>query len=381
MPSAVFPDLHAFTAADTLMITGATGFLGGAIAAQLLEADTPARLLLLVRAENAALGLRRLRESLAKFELGEALLHKITEDNVLCGDLMQVARFAQDPRLDQVTYVVNSAGVTSFGRNPNIRVVNVDGTMELVRRIAAMPKLRRFVHISTAMICGSRPPAVVHEDLFPQADSEHFVPYTESKAEAERLIMEEMRGKPFAIVRPTIIVGHTRLGCKPSHSIFWAFRMGDALRVTTAGVDGRIDVVPVDYAARAVLHLLGRPKLKHHLYHVGSGSESSSSFGEIDQAFCHAQGRAGGDFHEVSVEEAIARKEEYPGLFGRCSKRFMAGAVKLYGTFASLNTVFDIHRLRDEGAPPPPRFVDYLAVCVLTSLHMSIAEQAMTDFM
>ena len=379
-PAPGFPDLSAITAADTIWITGATGFLGGAIAAELLQRNTPATLLFLVRADSPEQGLARLRGALHKFELDESLLARLSTRNVVCGDLMNVAKFADDARLNAVTFVVNSAGVTSFGRNPNIRAVNVEGTLELVHRIAALPKLRRFIHISTAMICGTQPPKVVREDEFPQADLQHFVPYTESKADAESLISEVMAGRPFAIVRPTIIVGHTRLGCAPSHSIFWAFRMGDALRMTTTGIHGHIDIVPVDYAANAVLHLMVKPTLAHPLYHVGSGQDGSSTFAEIDAAFCREQGRPSGDYREATVEQAMARKDEYPALFGPCNKRFMQGAVKLYGRFASLNTVFDITRLRAEGTPPPPRFADYIALCLRSSQHISIADQAMTDF-
>jgi nucleoside-diphosphate-sugar epimerase len=375
-----FPNLNAITASDTIFITGATGFLGGAISAELLLHHTPAHLLFLVRSKTQQEGLDRLHLKLSKFGLSTTLLTQITTENVICGDLVDVSKFANDPRLAKVTFVVNSAGVTSFGKNPNIKAVNVDGTLELVRCIAKMPNLRRFIHVSTAMICGVQPPKVVQEDQFPQDDLRHFVPYTESKAEGELLISEVMRGLPFAIVRPTIIVGHTKLGCGPSHSIFWAFRMGDALRLTTAGIDGRIDIVPVDYVASAILHLMAKPTLKNHLYHIGSGLEHSSTFGEIDKAFCSALGRTSSDFHEATVEEAMARKNEYPALFGQCNKRFMQGAVKLYGSFASLNTVFEITRLRSEGAPPPPKFSEYIDKCLNTSSDMTISEQAMTDF-
>jgi nucleoside-diphosphate-sugar epimerase len=351
------------------------------MAAELLQTSTPANLLFLVRATSPEIGLQRVRDAITKFNLNDTLLNSLSIENIICGDLMDVPQFANDPRLDAVTFVVNSAGMTSFGRNPNVSKINVDGTLKLIHRVAAMPKLRRLIHISTAMICGTNPPDVVSEDLFPQKHSEHFVPYTESKAEAERQIREVMKELPFAIVRPTIIVGHTKLGCAPSNSIFWAFRMGDALRMTTASLEDRIDVVPVDYVASAVLHLLARPELKHTIYHVGSGAASSNNFSEIDHAFCRALDRQPGDYRAATVEEALARKEEYQELFGNCSKRFMQGAVKLYGNFAALNAVFDISRLQKEGAPAPPRFADYLGVCSLTSIHISIAEQAMTDFL
>ncbi len=375
-----FPDLSAVTAEDMIFLTGVTGFLGGAMAAELMQCNSPAKMLFLIRADSPEQGLERLRKSLGKFDLDREMLARLTERNVICGDLMDVAAFAADSRLEDVTYAVNCAGVTSFGRSPNIRVINVQGTLALAKRVASITKLRRFIHVSTAMICGSQPPRIVSEDGLTHEHSQHFVPYTESKAEAETLLMEIMRNRPFVIVRPTIIVGHTKLGCQPSHSIFWAFRMGHVLRATTAGPEGLIDVVPVDYAAQAILHLMAKPVLGHALYHVGSGRDRSSTFAQIDEAFCRVLGRPAGDLRLTAINEIMARKDEYPALFGPCNKRFMQGAVKLYGNFASLNTVFDITRLQSEGAELPPRFADYIGVCVNSARHMTIADQALTDF-
>lgn len=376
-----FPALGNIRADDKIFLTGATGFLGGSIATDLLNAGCPATLLFLVRARTSEDGLVRVRESLAKFRVSQEILSSLTTDNVICGDLTSVAAFSEDPRLDTVSYVINCAGMTSFGKTPNIRSINVDGTLELVRRIGRMFALRRFIHVSTAMICGSRPPHLVHEDYLPDSSDHHLVPYTASKSDAERLIHKAMAGKPYAIVRPTIIVGHTRLGCEPSGSIFWAFRMGDALNATVAGPKGRIDVVPVDYVSAAILHLLAKQDLSHIVYHIGSGENRSCNFKEISDAFGKVIGTEGKEIEHMSVEEACKRKDEYPELFGPCNKRFMQGAVRIYGGFASLDSVFDISRLVAEGAPLPPKFSSYLEVCALSSAHMTIAEQCMTDFL
>jgi hypothetical protein len=33
-----------------------------------------------------------------------------------------------------------------------------------------------------------------------------------------------MQDQPLIVARPSIVVGHTRLGCRPSASIFWYYR-------------------------------------------------------------------------------------------------------------------------------------------------------------
>ena len=380
-PSGSFPDLSAITAADHFLVTGVTGFLGGAVVAELLATHGSGNLLLLVRAASPAEGLERVRRSLERFEVPASKLEKLTEANILCGDLANVAVFAGDRRLDAVTHVINSAGITSFGKDPDVWRVNVDGTLDFARRIKQLTGLKRFVHISTAMICGDKPPSVVEEDVSLSISGQHLVPYTESKAEAERRLTKEMAGLPFVIVRPTIIAGHTRLGCRPSGSIFWAFRMSHALRMTTSPLNGMIDVVPVDYAARAVLHLAAARQLKHSVYHVGSGPAHSATFAEIDAAFVKADGGArSGEFHSGTVEDALSRKANFQDIFGQCNRRFMQMAIRLYGGFAALNATFDNSRLIKEGAPPPPKFSDYLGVCLETCQEISIYAQAMIDF-
>jgi nucleoside-diphosphate-sugar epimerase len=376
-----FPNLAAVTPADHFLVTGVTGFLGGTVVAELLTAPFSGRLLLMVRASSPEEGLERARRSLERFEVPRALLAKLTVANILCGDLANVAAFERDPRLDAVTHVVNCAGITSFGKDPDVWRVNVDGTLAFAHRLKRATGLKRFVHISTAMICGDKPPSVVEEDVSLGINGQHLVPYTESKAEAERRLLKEMAGVPFVIVRPTIIAGHTRLGCRPSGSIFWAFRMSHALRMTTSPLDGKIDVVPVDYAARAVLHLAAAKELRHNIYHVGSGPSYSSTFAEIDAAFVKADGGArSGVFHSGSIEEALKLKDSFQQIFGQCNRRFMQVAIRLYGGFAALDATFDNSRLLKEGAPPPPKFSDYLGVCLDTCKDVGIYSQAMIDF-
>lgn len=61
---------------------------------------------------------------------------------------------------------------------------------------------------------------------------------------------------PLLIARPSIIVGHTRLGYLPSTSIFWVFRMGLMLQKFMCSLDDRIDVISIDYCTDAFDSLL-----------------------------------------------------------------------------------------------------------------------------
>ena len=292
--------------------------------------------------------------------------------------------------------MVHCAALTSFGANTRVFSTNVDGTLRFVHHLRQVATIERFLHVSTAMICGDQPERLVQEDKYPHARVNHLVNYTESKAEAERLLRLTLPGFPLIVVRPTIIVGHTRLGCSPSGSIYWTFRMADALGMITCDSDARMDVIPVDYAAAALRLLLLKPQLLNSTYHISAGEESCCTWREIAAAFSATRVESrqlavagGGDepagpgdatYRTVAFEEIAARRPEFDTIFGPCNKKFMLAAASLYAGFAELDTVFDPSRLRAEGMPAPSRFADYLHVCERTSARHTIADQGTVDF-
>lgn len=103
-----------------LLLTGATGFLGGAVLEKLLLASSDFNYLLLVRANTPEQGLMRIRENLEKFYLPNELINKININHVLLGDLAEPDSFINDVRIDDVTHVINCAAIASFGNNPLI---------------------------------------------------------------------------------------------------------------------------------------------------------------------------------------------------------------------------------------------------------------------
>ena len=379
----------------TILVTGATGFLGGALAAELLATEDWENVLLLVRAEDASHAYQRVVRSLARFTSDLELLGRLKPEQVLAGDFTQPGPFIEDNRFSGIKRVVHCAALTSFGANTRVFSTNVDGTLRFVHHLRQVAAIERFLHVSTAMICGDQPGRLVREDEYPRPRVKHLVNYTESKAEAERLLRLTLPGFPLVVVRPSIIVGHTRLGCAPSGSIYWTFRMADALGMITCGPEARIDVIPVDYAVGALRLLLLKPKLLNTAYHIAAGEESCCTWREIAAAFAATRvgaerlAMAGGGgtvesrqtgYRTVAFAEIAARRPEFDVIFGRCNKKFMLAAAGLYAGFAELDTVFDSSRLRQEGMPAAPRFTDFLHVCERTSAAQTIADQGMIDF-
>lgn len=366
--------------ASTVLITGGTGFIGSAVAVELLRMPHTLRPLFLVRAPDRRAGLQRLRQRVALMDPEPAVLARLSEDMIVCGDLAGFPALCDDPRLQRATHVLHAAALASFAWHPEIARVNVDATLEFARAAAKLPAVRRFIYVGTAMISGDTRNREVHEDEFPVAVRQ-FVPYTRSKAETERRLPEALAGLPLHIVRPSIVVGHTRLGCLPSPSIFWIFRMIHAAARTPFPPGHRIDVIPVDYCARALTHLLLKTGLAHGRYHVSAGRAASCSFAEIERCYAalDPNGRAG-ELTEFPIERLSELEPSFPAWFGPCNTRQMSSAARLYRNFAGLNVTFDNRRLLAEGMEPPPRFTDYLEACVRSRPGESIAEQMRTDF-
>src|SRR5215468_3591184 len=135
----------------TILVTGATGFVGGAVAAQLLQHPAVGGVLLLVRGATAGAARERARRSLARF--GDPISERAWQRcEVLAGDLTEPATLT-DPRLERVTHVLHAAGATSLRSVRRVRETNIAGTLALARRMRQAPRLVRFLHVGTAYIC------------------------------------------------------------------------------------------------------------------------------------------------------------------------------------------------------------------------------------
>ena len=376
-----YPDWSVVHFSPTLLVTGATGFIGGALAARLIHTDRWNDCLFLVRAEHREDGLARIAHVLRRQGVDEDLLDRLHLEQILCGDLTTVAQWKDDSRLPSIRDVVSSAAVASFGNHPSIWPTNVDGVLAMAHALQERCKLRRFLHIGTAMACGHQAPIPVPEGYDAGEETDHFLQYTQSKHEAERRLRTELPDLPLVVARPSIVVGHSQLGCAPSGSIFWVFRMARALRAFPCELDQKIDVVPVDYCAEALHMLLEKPHLQYDSYHITAGETRACSFGEIDEAIARDTGQS--PMHDYQVKEfgeLVQMQDRFKELLGPCNKRIVLRAIRAYGNFAALGMVFDNRRLLEEGIKLPTPLTAYAGHCETTSVGIPIAEQMHFDY-
>lgn len=367
-------------ARTTTLITGATGFIGGACTIAALESGQATDLLFLVRAESQDAGLSRVLQSLSRFEPAPELLAQFSSKQIILGDFADVDQFGDDPRLDHVTHVLNCAAVASFGDHPGIWPINVVGTVAFAKRMAKAPLLKRFVHVGTAMACGPGQTSPVQECWKLQSEDGHLVLYTASKAEAE-LQMHAIPGLPLVVARPSIVVGHSQLGCKPSTSIFWVFRLAQDLGRFMCGLDQSVDVIPVDYCAKALLLLLFKEHISSDLYHISAGTQSAT-FREIELAMAQARGiePLGDAYEQIDEKDIASLMPEMKARLGLTHRRLVTKAMKLYGGFSMLSYQFDNSRLIAEGAEQPPSFPTYIGRCIQSTEGLPLINQMMDDF-
>jgi nucleoside-diphosphate-sugar epimerase len=363
-----------------VLITGITGFVGGALAARLLESRRHS-ITALVRADSVGEARSRVAQSLTRF-LGPASSESAAESvRVFLGDLAGDETY-RDPDLDAITHVAHAAACTSFASGGEAWRTNVTGTQKLAVRMLAAPRLRRFLHVSTAYCCGDRPAKIVHEEDAPSAEHVHLNEYTRSKAAAElSLGSMDWRGR-LVVARPSVIVGHSRLGVGPSSSLYWYYRAMAALGCGPFDLDDRRDVVPVDYVADALAFLLSNELPAFSTYHVSAGGQASACLGEIVDAIgsrCGGPGARG--WRKVSAATLAGMEADLRPLVRNDDEAAqLARGLAACARFAELGVQwFDNSRLLAAGFRPPPSFLDYLDACVRSSGGATIFEQMVDD--
>jgi nucleoside-diphosphate-sugar epimerase len=387
-------------AAPTVLLTGATGYIGGATLAQLLESQPDCRTILLARDRGPLSAADRIKQSLARFIGRDRAEDSLRGCEVISCDLTNPASLS-NPRLDEATHVVHVASLkklageglddvthvlhlasnTSFKSVRNVRHTNVLGALSLAHRMRRVKNLQRFLYVGTAYICGENSDRIVREDMYPRLRAKHFVEYTASKAECEMLLESTAPELPLVVARPSVVVGHTRLGCLPSASIYWFYRVCDALRRLTCPLESRDDVVPVDWVAEALVFLLFKPTLRHRRYHVSAGEASSVTWEEIARVFARCYGeRPDNPYQVVDIPTILRERDRARELLGPGDDDHLFAALPLYYRFMEIDAeIFDNTRLMEEGLAPSPKLTSYLELCATRPSDRSVYDQMLDD--
>lgn len=152
-----------------------------------------------------------------------------------------------------VDCVVHTAAITDFGREQSVyEQVNVQGTANVLALVRPEGKVPiPLVHVSTAYVCGERTGDVLEEEL--DAGQPFRTGYEESKFRAEKMV--RAAGGPYAVVRPSIVVGTEKSGVvrefQNMYVVIKALSEG-RVRSIPGFYDALLDLVPVDHVADVV---------------------------------------------------------------------------------------------------------------------------------
>jgi nucleoside-diphosphate-sugar epimerase len=246
----------------TVFLTGATGFLGMEVLARLLE-EGDREVLALIRASDDAAAEQRLDDVVAKL-WDDPTQHR-SRVTAVRGDVTAPGLGLGDRRDEwaaRTGAVMHCAASISFDLPlAEARAINVDGTarvLDFAVDAQARDGLERFVHVSTAYVAGRYEGTFRERQL--DAGQAFRNTYEETKADAESIVTLARELGP-AIARPSIVVGESDSGWTPAFNVlYWplrAFSRG-MFKEVPALADGHVDVVPIDYVADSLVHLLGR---------------------------------------------------------------------------------------------------------------------------
>jgi thioester reductase-like protein len=243
-----------------VFLTGATGFLGMEVLARLVERGD--NVIALVRAADDAAAEDRLYGVLRTLYRDPSRYHDRVR--AVAGDVTQdglgIDPVRRTALAEEIGAVMHCAASIAFDLPlEDARAINVEGTREVIgfaRECKSLGRLERFVHVSTAYVSGKQSGTFRERQL--DAAQEFRNTYEQTKWEAEHVVMDAGDLAP-AIARPSIVMGESETGWTPAFNVlYWplrAFSRGlfDEIPALPAA---HVDVVPVDYVADALLHLL-----------------------------------------------------------------------------------------------------------------------------
>ena len=265
-------------------VTGATGFIGRNLVELLLERE--GTIYVLVREGSKG----RLEELRNRWGTDPERLVGIV------GDLSQrrLGISEEDmPRLEgDVEHLFHLAAIYDMTADAESqRIANVEGTRHMVELAEAVEA--GHVHMVSSVAAAGLYKGTWREDMFEEAENLDGHPYFRTKHDSEGIVRYEC-SRPWRVYRPGIVVGHSETGeMDKIDGPYYFFKLIRRLRnavpqwVPMIGVQGReINLVPVDFVARAMDHIAHQEGLDGRAFHLTDPNPKTA--GEVIDIFAGA---------------------------------------------------------------------------------------------
>ncbi len=247
-----------------VLLTGATGFIGSALAERMAARGDRVRAL--VRPSSRPDGLRSLGAEIVPGDLGD--------------------RASLDAAVDGCDAVVHVAGAVKALRERDFLRVNGEGTGRVAQACAAATPRPALVYVSSLAAAGPAPGGRARTEEDPPAPVSR---YGESKLAGERAVRGLAPGLEASIVRPPVVYGPRDKELMPA--LLSMARQGVALRLGPA--ERRLSTLHVADLCEGILAVLDRgrrlgPAGPEGLYFLDDGG--AHGWDEIALAACEAWG-------------------------------------------------------------------------------------------
>ncbi len=266
----------------TVLLTGATGFVGMELLARYLE-RTERQVLAIVRAGSDESARDRIDAVLTNL-FGDRASRFGDRITAVAGDMTAPGLGLDPGRWDwlaaESTTIVHCAASVSFALSlDEARAINVEGTrrmLELAARAQTLGGLERYAQVSTAYVAGT------HAGPFAECDLDvgqgFNNSYEQSKFESEQLVRSRP-DLPFTIFRPSIVVGDSNSGWTAAFNVlYWPLRAlaRGLFPAVPAVASAPVDVVSIDYVADGIHELCESSGPMRQTYHLTAGANAST---------------------------------------------------------------------------------------------------------
>ncbi len=267
--------VHSVRHPQHAFVTGATGFVGAFMVAELLR-TTEAQLFCLVRAAGEKEGHDRIRATLTEYGIWDpAFTDRIVP---VPGTLSQPHLGLAAPQWQHLAATVDviyhcGADVNFLQPYATLKASNVLGTAEVLR-LACDGSVKPVHFVSTTYVFSrfSYPPGMTFtEDMEPIHDLTNTFGYTQTKWVSEQMVREAgRRGLPVYVYRCGRVAGHSTTGACQTYDFVWqVVKVGIEMGVAPI-IEMSLDITPVDYVVGAMVHLSRQPDLGGTVFHLVS---------------------------------------------------------------------------------------------------------------
>jgi thioester reductase-like protein len=273
---AISPDNAHIKAVDeptSILLTGATGFLGAFLIQELLD-QTTADIYCLVRSPDIESAKARLQNNLESYDLWKE--HYQPRIIPILGDLGQPKLGLSTEQFEEMASQIdaiyhNGALLNYVYPYSKFKPINVLGTEEVLR-LACTTKVKPVHHISSVAVFES---SAYYGKLVTESDdidrSEGiYLGYSQSKWVSERLVkIAGDRGLPITIHRPPLVSGHSQTGLWNTDGFLCRMIKGCIhLGSIMTDLDLMLDLSPVDYNSRAIVYLSRQKESLGKVFHL-----------------------------------------------------------------------------------------------------------------